>query len=106
MVILNNFTRSKARFIINHIDNLNTSFYKVQDLLHNFDIKKKDSIYKQSLINERKLINEELNLGHIILKNDIFNNILNDNEVEEFIYNNSDKKLFYCPAFYMKYKKY
>lgn len=78
------FTRLiKTNFIINHIELLDREFYNIQrDLLLS---KKISYIDKQKLIYKRGIINNNINLGFSIIKNDILKNEVSYDEMLEYV---------------------
>ena len=89
----------KANFVINYIELLEREFYNIQrDLLLS---KKLPYIDKRRLIHKRCIINNNINLGYGIIKNDIFKNEVKYEEMLEYVKDTSaiirknyDKTLF------------
>jgi hypothetical protein len=73
----------KANFVINYIELLEREFYNIQrDLLLS---KKLPYIDKRRLIHKRCIINNNINLGYGIIKNDIFKNEVKYEEMLEYV---------------------
>lgn len=77
----------KTNFVINYIELLDRQFYNLQkDLLFS---KRMNYIDKTKIIYKRSIINDNINIGYDIIKNDILRDEVSYNDMMDYIKNNS-----------------